>query len=104
MENTEFQKLILGGIPGRTARGKGQRHGGQSCSGAERCPDFRREKARLKNALRYFDKKQHKVLAPEFAKELKNRGRIYMYRFRPGYDMFARNIQEYPTFPCRRQL
>ncbi len=50
----------------------------------------------LKNALRYFDKKHHATLAPEFAEELKKYGRIYMYRFRPTYAMFARPISEYP--------
>jgi urocanate hydratase len=50
----------------------------------------------LKNALRYFDPKHHAVLAPEFANELKKYGRIYMYRFRPVYKMYARNIYEYP--------
>lgn len=52
----------------------------------------------LKNALRYFPAKFHAELAPEFAKELKDYGRIYMYRFRPSYDMYARPIDEYP---CR---
>ena len=52
----------------------------------------------LKNALRYFPSKFHAELAPEFAKELKDYGRIYMYRFRPSYDMYARPIDEYP---CR---
>lgn len=51
----------------------------------------------LKNALRYFDKKHHAVLAPEFAKELKEYGRIYMYRFRPDYPIYARPIEEYPA-------
>ena len=50
----------------------------------------------LRNALRYFDKKHHEVLVPEFAKELENYGRIYMYRFRPTYKMHARDIKEYP--------
>lgn len=50
----------------------------------------------LRNALRYFDKKHHPVLAPEFADELKKYGRIYMYRFRPAYAMYARPISEYP--------
>lgn len=52
----------------------------------------------LKNALRYFQAKFHAELAPEFAQELKDYGRIYMYRFRPSYDMYARPIDEYP---CR---
>ncbi len=51
----------------------------------------------LKNALRYFPRKHHAVLAREFAKELKDYGRIYMYRFRPVYDMYARPIDEYPA-------
>jgi len=50
----------------------------------------------LRNALRYFDPKHHAILAKEFAKELKDYGRIYMYRFRPDYPIFARNIEEYP--------
>jgi len=50
----------------------------------------------IKNALRYFDKKHHPVLAQEFAEELKEYGRIYMYRFRPDYKMYARPINEYP--------
>ena len=50
----------------------------------------------LRNALRYFPKKFHAVLAPEFAEELKTYGRIYMYRFRPTYEMYARPIDEYP--------
>jgi len=51
----------------------------------------------LKNALRYFDPKHHAELAPEFAEELKKYGRIYMYRFRPAYEMYARSIDEYPA-------
>ena len=54
------------------------------------------KKLALKNALRYFDKKHHEVLLPEFAQELEKYGRIYMYRFRPTYEMKARNIKEYP--------
>jgi urocanate hydratase len=50
----------------------------------------------IKNALRYFDKKHHAILAKEFADELKEFGRIYMYRFRPDYKMYARPISEYP--------
>ena len=50
----------------------------------------------LRNALRYFPKKFHATLAPEFVKELQTYGRIYMYRFRPSYEMYARPIDEYP--------
>lgn len=52
------------------------------------------------NALRYFPSEWHETLAPEFAQELKEYGRIYMYRFRPDYKMFARPIEEYPA-KCR---
>ncbi len=54
------------------------------------------KKLALRNALRYFPKKFHATLAPEFAEELHKYGRIYMYRFRPTYDMYARPIDEYP--------
>ena len=55
------------------------------------------EKLALKNALRYFDKKHHRQLLPEFKNELKTYGRIYMYRLRPDYKMYARPIEEYPA-------
>jgi len=54
------------------------------------------KKLALKNALRYFDKKHHKTLAPEFLDELKRYGRIYMYRLRPAYKISARSIDEFP--------
>lgn len=50
----------------------------------------------LKNALRYFEPKFHAVLLPEFRQELEDFGRIYMYRFRPDYEMKARPISDYP--------
>ena len=55
------------------------------------------QKLALKNALRYFDKKHHSVLLPEFKEELEVYGRIYMYRFRPDYKMYARPIDDYPS-------
>ena len=51
----------------------------------------------LRNALRYFPPQLHAQLAPEFAQELKDYGRIYMYRYRPSYRMYARPIDEYPA-------
>ena len=51
----------------------------------------------LKNALRYFPEALHAQLAPEFAQELKDYGRIYMYRYRPSYKIYARPIDEYPA-------
>ena len=55
------------------------------------------ERLALHNALRYFPAELHKDLAPEFADELRRFGRIYMYRYRPDYDMYARPIDEYPA-------
>jgi urocanate hydratase len=55
------------------------------------------KKLALKNALRYFDAKLHAKLLPEFKNELDAYGRIYMYRFRPDYKMYARPIDEYPS-------
>ena len=54
------------------------------------------KKLALKNALRYFEPKFHAELLPEFKEELEKYGRIYMYRFRPDYEMYARPISEYP--------
>ena len=51
----------------------------------------------LKNALRSFPAEQHAELAPEFARELHDYGRIYMYRLRPRYKMYARPVEEYPA-------
>ena len=51
----------------------------------------------LRNALRYFNPSLHPALAPEFLQELKDYGRIYMYRYRPSYAMHARPIEEYPA-------
>ena len=55
------------------------------------------KKLALKNALRYFEPRHHAVLAREFAEELERYGRIYMYRFRPTYNMYARPVDEYPA-------
>ncbi len=55
------------------------------------------KKLALRNALRYFEPQHHAVLLPEFADELEKYGRIYMYRFRPDYQMKARPIEEYPA-------
>ncbi len=55
------------------------------------------KKLAIRNALRYFPKKWHQELAIEFAEELNEFGRIYMYRFKPVYDIYARDITEYPA-------
>ncbi len=55
------------------------------------------KKLALRNALRYFPKNLHLTLIKEFKEELNTYGRIYMYRYRPDYKMYARPIEEYPT-------
>ena len=95
---TEFQQAILEGIP---AQLPGRKPYDPNVSHApKRVIDgllSEKEKAlALKNALRYFPPAQHAELAPEFAAELENYGRIYMYRLRPDYPMYARSIDEYP--------
>ena len=55
------------------------------------------KKLAVRNALRYFPEKWHEVLAQEFLEELKEKGRIYMYRFKPSYGMYARPLDEYPA-------
>ena len=58
---------------------------------------IKEKKLAIKNSLRYFPKEWHQELAVEFAKELNEFGRIYMYRFKPKYKIYARPISEYPA-------
>ena len=90
MEKNKFQQAIVEGIA--DALPDPRPYDG-SVSHAPRRKDIltRQEKRlALKNALRYFKPEHHPVLAREFAGELEEYGRIYMYRFRPGYAMHAR--------------
>ena len=92
-----FQEEILAGIPDILPQ---PRPYDTSINHAPRRKDILSEKEKalaLRNALRYVPSKHHAVLAPEFAEELHRYGRIYMYRFRPSYDMYARPIDEYPA-------
>lgn len=93
---TEFQKEILAGIPDILPPAKPY---DKSVNHAPKRKDILtadEKRLALRNALRYFEPKHHEQLIPEFLDELKNYGRIYMYRFRPDYDMYARPIDEYP--------
>lgn len=94
---TDFQKEILAGIPEVLPEKKPY---DSTINHAPKRKDILTTKEKelaLKNALRYFPAKFHPVLAVEFAEELKTYGRIYMYRFRPSYEMYARPIEEYPA-------
>lgn len=91
-----FQQQIQQGIPAELPQPKSRDN---SISHAPKRKDIltaEEKKLALKNALRYFDPKFHAELIPEFKKELEDCGRIYMYRFQPDYEMYARPIDEYP--------
>ena len=96
-----FKEEILAGIPAQLPEPKPY---DTSINHAPKRKDIltpQQKKLALRNALRYFPKEFHATLAPEFAKELKDYGRIYMYRFRPDYKIYARPIDEYPC-KCRQ--
>ncbi|MEG2665401.1 MAG: urocanate hydratase, partial [Bacteroidales bacterium] len=97
MQVNDFQKSILEGIPEVLPTPMPY---DLSVSHAPKRKDIltpSEKKLAVRNALRYFPAKDHAQLAPEFAKELETYGRIYMYRFRPTYKMYARPIDEYPA-------
>ncbi|MBR4660117.1 MAG: urocanate hydratase, partial [Bacteroidales bacterium] len=96
----DFKDIILQGIPDELPQ---PRPYDTTVSHAPVRKDILSEEEKvlaIRNALRYFPAKHHAVLAPEFAHELKTYGRIYMYRLRPSYEMYARPIDEYPA-RCR---
>ncbi len=96
MNLTDFQEAILQGIPDTLPEPKPYDPEINHAPIRKDILTPAEKRLALKNALRYFPKKFHPTLAPEFAEELKKYGRIYMYRFRPDYEMFARPISEYP--------
>jgi urocanate hydratase len=92
-----FQEEILAGIPAELPEAKPY---DPTVNHAPKRKDILTKEQKvlaLRNALRYFPERHHAVLAKEFAEELRLYGRIYMYRFRPSYDMYARPIDEYPA-------
>lgn len=91
-----FQEQIQQGIPDTLPTPKSYNH--LLSHAPKRKPILTEQETTLalKNALRYFNPKFHATLLPEFRDELLQYGRIYMYRFRPDYEMKARNINEYP--------
>jgi urocanate hydratase len=98
MTNSDFKRLIAEGIPSELPE---LRTYDQNINHAPKRKDILNlveKKLAIKNALRYFPRGFHKVLAREFAAELASYGRIYMYRFRPYYEIKARHIDE---FPCQ---
>ncbi len=96
MELKEFQQAIKQGIPDILPQPKSWDSSINHAPKRKEILNNNEKKLALKNALRYFDSKHHATLAPEFLKELNDYGRIYMYRFRPDYKLFARPIEDYP--------
>ena len=91
-----FQEEILAGIPAELPPAKPYDAQVNHAPRRKEILSATEKKLALRNALRYFDKKHHATLLPEFAEELRVYGRIYMHRFRPDYTIFARPIHDYP--------
>ena len=92
-----FTSQILQGIPNELPTKKTYPKNANSAPKRKDILSLEEKKLAIKNALRYFPEKWHKVLSQEFANELKEFGRIYMFRFKPDYKIYARNISEYPA-------
>ena len=96
MNTIQFQQHILNGIPNELPSIKPFESSINHAPKRKDILNVEETKLAIQNALRYFDAKHHAVLAKEFAEELKTYGRIYMYRFRPDYKIYARPIHDYP--------
>lgn len=94
---TDFKKAVAEGIPARIPDAKPYDTSVNHAPRRKKILTPAEERLALKNALRYFPQEQHAALAPEFLDELHTYGRIYMYRYRPDYEMYARPVEEYPA-------
>lgn len=92
----EFQQDILQGIPSELPTKSDYDFSINHAPKRKQILTKAETRLALENALRYFPKQFHAELAPEFLQELNDYGRIYMYRFRPEYKMYARPIEDYP--------
>ena len=92
-----FQEQILQGIPAELPAKKAYPKDANRAPKRKDILSVEEKQLAIRNALRYFPKPWHKELAAEFAQELLDFGRIYMYRFKPDYKIYARPIQEYPA-------
>ena len=92
-----FQQSIKQGIPDKLPEPKPYNTNINHAPPRRNILNAEEKKLAIRNALRYFPKEWHEILAKEFAEELEKYGRIYMYRFRPDYKMYARPINEYPA-------
>jgi urocanate hydratase len=93
---TDFHQAILEGIPSRIPTKKEYEAAINHAPKRKDILSVDEKKLAIQNALRYFPKNQHAELIKEFYQELKEYGRIYMYRYRPDYVMHARPIEDYP--------
>ena len=96
MTTPDFKKQISEGIPAELPPLKPYDRNINHAPKRKDILSLSEKRLALKNSLRYFPEKFHKVLAKEFASELMEYGRIYMYRFRPDYEIKARHIDEFP--------
>ncbi|GAA4269348.1 urocanate hydratase [Hyunsoonleella aestuarii] len=92
-----FKEQILEGIPKELPEKKPYPKNINSAPKRKDILSIEEKQLAIRNALRYFPKKWHAILANEFAQELKDYGRIYMYRFKPDYKFYARPIESYPA-------
>jgi urocanate hydratase len=92
----EFQRSVLQGIPDVLPEPKDIDPGINHAPRRKDILSVAEKRLAVKNALRYFPRQHHRVLAGEFARELQQYGRIYMYRFRPDYPISARTIDAFP--------
>lgn len=93
----DFKKAVSEGIPAQIPAAKPYDPTVNHAPRRKKILTPAEERLALKNALRYFPREQHAALASEFLDELRTYGRIYMYRYRPDYEMYARPIEEYPA-------
>ncbi|TMO87157.1 urocanate hydratase [Pseudoalteromonas spongiae] len=97
MNLQEFQNSIKQGIPSELPAAKAYPAGANRAPKRKDILSVEEKQLAVRNALRYFPKEWHAELAEEFAQELKDFGRIYMYRFKPNYELKARSISDYPA-------
>lgn len=92
-----FKESIMRGIPNELPPKRERTHSSNRVPKRKDILSLAEKKLAIRNALRYFPEDWHRELALEFAQELNDYGRIYMYRFQPDYEMYARPISEYPA-------
>jgi len=93
----DFKKKVTQGIPAVLPKKRVYPEGVNRAPRRKDILSITEKQLAIRNALRYFPKNWHAELAVEFAQELKDYGRIYMYRFKPNYKIYARPIEEYPA-------